>query len=695
MDNSENHGLGAEALSVSEHKQVEALSPEVALEKYRSVLTPYEFVEIMEYQEVYFVGKEKLSKVQGNDGVTDCNHGYDENDGSYKLVLHDHLDYRYEILSIVAEGTTSQVVHSLDMKNNKPCAIKILRNKKRFHQQGLVEAKLLTVLMEKDPKDKYNIMRAHGYFYFRHHFCIKCEPLALNLNDFILRNSGQGLSQVFVCRIAQQILEALKFLKDQDIIHTDLKPENIMLKATDRSKIKLVDFGSAYLSRETMLSYIQSRFYRAPEVMLGLPYSLPIDMWSFACILAELHTGSPLFPGEDELDQFQCIMELLNIPSAELLTDATRSNIFFEDDLVPRITVNGQGRVRSPGSKTLPVILNCPADHTFVDFLSLCLVWDPEQRLTPEQALEHPWILEHVKSAKDRNEPTNDSSTTERNSANSSSTLFKASQLSFDDNISPQDIVISKSSHCLSPHVLASSIANSFASSPMSDTNTKNGGRNTVMNTSEDPGKMSCTPLNPKHAFKAYSTTIMYSQMAGPPGTHVMGGLPGTKLASSTTLNRNSRAVIKSVPMGALLTVPAAVTRADVLMVPSAITSFSNRVLPNSTSRKAASAAIPEPSRDILAGEGRLPSPSKRNQPLSLSQERLIIRQMSTHGTRSRARITENVTKSSDVWTAVPMMSIQGAAMSSIQLSSDPGPINPSSPGKLSRKPYKSKTVIS
>ena len=86
--------------------------------------------------------------------------------------------------------------------------------------------------------------------------------------------------------------------QDLDIVHCDLKPENVMLRQPNRSIIKVIDFGSSCMTDERIYTYIQSRFYRAPEVIMGLPYGTPIDMWSFGCILAELFTGYPLFPGE-------------------------------------------------------------------------------------------------------------------------------------------------------------------------------------------------------------------------------------------------------------------------------------------------------------------------------------------------------------------------------------------------------------
>lgn len=103
------------------------------------------------------------------------------------------------------------------------------------------------------------------------------------------------------CRLPQ-ILDALIVLRDASIIHCDLKPENILLAPPAASggalgQLKLIDFGSACFEHRTVYSYIQSRFYRSPEVLLGLSYSTAIDMWSFGCVAAELFLGLPLFPG--------------------------------------------------------------------------------------------------------------------------------------------------------------------------------------------------------------------------------------------------------------------------------------------------------------------------------------------------------------------------------------------------------------
>lgn len=102
-----------------------------------------------------------------------------------------------------------------------------------------------------------------------------------------------------------------RFLRQHSLIHCDLKPENILLMQPQRSAIKVIDFGSSCFVNERMYTYVQSRFYRSPEVIMGLPYGCEIDMWSFGCILAELYMGYPLFPGwcPGMLGAFSAVLE--------------------------------------------------------------------------------------------------------------------------------------------------------------------------------------------------------------------------------------------------------------------------------------------------------------------------------------------------------------------------------------------------
>lgn len=191
------------------------------------------------------------------------------------------------------------------------------------------------------------------------------------------------------------MLQALKFMRDENIIHCDMKPENILLKSKDKSGIKVIDFGSSCFSDQRIYTYIQSRFYRAPEIMLGIPFTTAIDMWSVGCILIELYIGVPIFPGESEYEQLMLFMEVIGQPDLQVLANAQRRANFFEEgsnELVYDVE-DSIGNLRIPGTKPLGLLLGSES-QTFLDFLGRILVWDPEQRITPIEALMHPWIIE-------------------------------------------------------------------------------------------------------------------------------------------------------------------------------------------------------------------------------------------------------------------------------------------------------------
>lgn len=165
------------------------------------------------------------------------------------------------------------------------------------------------------PSIPVKIVRLQSHFMYRNHQCLVFEMLSLNLYELLKNTQFSGVSLNLIRKFAKQILKALQYLArpDVDVIHCDLKPENILLRHPKRSGIKVIDFGSSCLSNRQMYQYIQSRFYRSPEVILQLPYSVAIDMWSLGCILVEMHTGEPLFSGSDQFDQMQKIVKVSKV----------------------------------------------------------------------------------------------------------------------------------------------------------------------------------------------------------------------------------------------------------------------------------------------------------------------------------------------------------------------------------------------
>ncbi|RWS24619.1 Serine/threonine-protein kinase minibrain-like protein, partial [Leptotrombidium deliense] len=221
----------------------------------------------------------------------------------------------------------------------------------------------------------------------------------------------RGVSLNLTRKFAQQMCTALMFLSNPElsIIHCDLKPENILLCSPKRSAIKIVDFGSSCQLGKRIYQYIQSRFYRSPEVLLGIPYDMAIDMWSLGCILVEMHTGEPLFSGANEYDQMNKIIEVLGMPPKFILDQSQKARKYF--DKLPNgsyvIKKTKEGKKYKPtGSRKLHDILGIETGgpggrrlgepgHSISDYLKFkdlilrMLDYNPKTRITPHCALQN------------------------------------------------------------------------------------------------------------------------------------------------------------------------------------------------------------------------------------------------------------------------------------------------------------------
>lgn len=370
------------------------------------------------------------------------NDGYDNVNSDLILtvnfvLINSEMQRRYIVKDVLGHGTFGQVAKCLVAETNGFVAVKIIKNQPAYYQQALVEVTILTTLNKKyDPEDKHHIVRIYDSFVYQRHLCICFELLDTNLYELIKINHFRGLSLSIVQMFSKQILRGLALLKDAGIIHCDLKPENILLCTSVKpAEIKIIDFGSACMEDRTVYSYIQSRYYRSPEVLLGYQYTTAIDMWSFGCIVAELFLGLPLFPGASEFDLLRRMIEILGgQPPDYLLKEAKSTSKFFkcigsvQNIENGEVSTNGRSAYQAlteeeyearemkrpvigkeyfnhknleaivtnyPYRKNLPkedVIKENQIRLALIDFLRGLVEFDPAKRWSPFQASKHPFV---------------------------------------------------------------------------------------------------------------------------------------------------------------------------------------------------------------------------------------------------------------------------------------------------------------
>lgn len=342
------------------------------------------------YDRIWFVGP-TAQKIQGD--KTNRNFGYDNDKGRYKVAKNDHIAYRFEILKCLGKGSFGDVMQVYDHQRKECVAIKIIRNEPRFHEQAKEEIKILELLRSKDGNDRHNVVHMKEYFKFRGHLCITFEMCHRDLYVELKEGGFAGFKLDRIKNIARNLVCALRHLRRNKLIHCDLKPENILLRRPGSDELKVIDFGSSCFVREQIHTYIQSRFYRAPEVILGVsPYGCPIDMWSLGCILVELYTGRPLFPGHSEKEQLMYQVEYLGTPPEALLSQAERRWSFFEGTKLKK-TLDRRGRVRTAKARSLKMLIGSSPEHDeFHDFVMGCLEWVPDARMTPREASRHSFV---------------------------------------------------------------------------------------------------------------------------------------------------------------------------------------------------------------------------------------------------------------------------------------------------------------
>ncbi|XP_029578608.1 homeodomain-interacting protein kinase 1 isoform X4 [Salmo trutta] len=348
-------------------------------------------------------------------------------EGDYQLVQHEILcsvSNSYEVLEFLGRGTFGQVAKCWKRGTNEIVAIKILKNHPSYVRQGQIEVSILSRLSTENA-DEFNFVRSYECFQHKNHTCLVFEMLEQNLYDFLKHSKFSPLLLKSIRPVLQQVATALMKLKSLGLIHADLKPENIMLVDPLRQpyRVKVIDFGSAsHVSKAVCSTYLQSRYYRAPEIILGLPFCEAIDMWSLGCVIAELFLGWPLYPGASEYGQIRYISQTQGLPAEYLLSAGTKTSRFFNrgpDSSYPlwrlKTPSEHEAELGIKSKEARKYIFNCLDDmmqvrvnmtslvgtdvlaekadrREFIDLLKKMLTLDADKRITPMKTLNHPFV---------------------------------------------------------------------------------------------------------------------------------------------------------------------------------------------------------------------------------------------------------------------------------------------------------------
>ena len=344
---------------------------------------------------------------------------WDDPEGYYNTILGELIGQRYQVQQNLGRGMFSSVIRALDKQTTKVVAIKIIRNNDTMRKAGIKEIDILKDLNNTDPEDKKHVIRMLTSFDHKSHLCMVFENLSLNLRE-TLKKFGRdvGINLKAIRAYSQQLFLGLSHLRKCGILHADLKPDNILINEA-RSTLKICDLGSASTITENPTApYLVSRFYRAPEIILGIPYDYAIDVWSIGCTLFELYTGKILFTGRNNNGMLRSIMECRGRFPQKLLRRGTLTYLYFDEHLnfvgteldkltgreVVKVVEVKAKPVRDLRSRIMPSVAGGKTGkriseeerreaESFLELLERCLDLRPDRRITPTEALRSGFVV--------------------------------------------------------------------------------------------------------------------------------------------------------------------------------------------------------------------------------------------------------------------------------------------------------------
>ncbi|XP_038049377.1 mitogen-activated protein kinase 14-like [Patiria miniata] len=308
--------------------------------------------------------------------LPDGYHRFELNKTSWEVPI------RYQKLSAVGAGAYGSVCSSLDTKKGNSVAIKKLSRPFQSAIHAKRTYRELRLLQHMDHENIISLLDVFGrgdtMETFRDVYMVT-HLMGADLNGI---TKSQRLTDEHVQFLVYQILRGLKYIHSVGVIHRDLKPSN--LAVNEDCELRILDFGLARQADDEMTGYVATRWYRAPEIMLNwMHYTNTVDIWSVGCIMAELLTGTTLFPGTDHIDQLNRIMNLTGTPDDELI-----AKIMSED---AKNFVRSQPYKPKKDFDTFFI----GANRSAVDLLEKMLKLDVDERITAEEALRHPYVAKY------------------------------------------------------------------------------------------------------------------------------------------------------------------------------------------------------------------------------------------------------------------------------------------------------------
>uniref|UniRef100_A0A915BSH6 Serine/threonine-protein kinase PRP4 homolog n=3 Tax=Parascaris univalens TaxID=6257 RepID=A0A915BSH6_PARUN len=338
---------------------------------------------------------------------------WDDTDGYYRVRIGEMLDRRYRVYGYTGAGVFGNVVRATDAaRSNTHVAVKIIRNNEVMRKTGMKELEILKKLNEADRDDRYHCLQLYRHFHHHQHLCLVFESLSMNLRELLKKyGNNVGLHMKAVRSYTQQLLLALRLLKKCSILHADIKPDNILVNDT-KLTLKLCDFGSGcHVADAELAPYLVSRFYRAPEIMLGLPYDFGIDLWSVAVTLYEVYTGKIMFAGKSNNQMLKFMMDLKGKFSNRLVRKAQFRDQHFDfncnflyhevDKVTQRDKVTTLSVIRVTRDLEAELLGEQELDkdgrrklEQFRSLLDAMVTLDSSKRITCSEALKHPFVVE-------------------------------------------------------------------------------------------------------------------------------------------------------------------------------------------------------------------------------------------------------------------------------------------------------------